>query len=76
MTNKNPFEIRTEVLQLAKQFMDEYTQNNINYAQKMMELGLLSTTEVLTLMKPYSMEDLMAKAQEMYSFVLTKDKKE
>ena len=46
--NKNPFEIRAEMLQLAKDYMDKQQEMN-------------------------SMDELMGKAKEMYSFVSKKD---
>lgn len=71
--NKNPFEIRAEVLQLAKEYMDQQVQMNIKFAERMMEQGQKSMNDVMGLYQMYSMEDLMAKAKEMYSFVSTKE---
>lgn len=71
--NKNPFEIRAEVLQLAKEYMDQQVQMNIKYAERMMEQGQKSMNEMMGLYQMYSMDDLMAKAKEMYSFVSTKE---
>ena len=71
--NKNPFEIRAEVLQLAKEYMDQQVQMNIKFAERMMEQGQKSMNEVMGLYQMYSMDELMAKAKEMYSFVSTKE---
>lgn len=76
MTNKNPFEIRAEVLQLAKDYMDQQYQMNIMFAEKMAEQGKKTIEELQDAYKMYSMEELTKKAQEMYSFIATKDKKE
>ena len=73
MTQKNPFEIRAEMLQLAKDYMDQQYHMNIQFAEKMMEAGKKSADEMQELYKMYTVEELMAKAKEMYSFVSKKD---
>ena len=73
MTNKNPFEIRTEILEMAKDYMDKQTQMNIEFTTKMFEAGKKTADELKTAMTPYSMDELMEKAKEMYSFVSNKD---
>ena len=73
MANKNPFEIRAEMISLAKEYMDQVTALNIDAATKMMEAGKIQAEEFAKATQMYSMEDLMEKAQEMYSFVSKKD---
>ena len=76
MTNKNPFEIRAEMLQLAKDYMDQQHQMNVSFAEKAMEEGKKTFEqyqEVVTNM--YSMDELVEKAKEMYSFVSSKGDK-
>lgn len=73
MSNKNPFEIRAEMLSLAKEYLDQVTALNIDTATKLMEAGKIQVEEFQNMSKMYSMDDLMAKAQEMYSFVQKKD---
>lgn len=73
MSNKNPFEIRAEMITLAKEYMDQVTALNIDTATKLMEAGKIQAEEFQNMAKMYSMDDLMAKAQEMYSFVSKKD---
>jgi hypothetical protein len=73
MTQKNPFEIRAEMLQLAKDYMDQQYQMNIQFAEKMIETGRKSADEMKEVYKMYTVEELMAKAKEMYSFVSKKD---
>jgi hypothetical protein len=73
MSNKNPFEIRTEMLQLAKDYMDTQYHMNVEFAQRAMEAGKKTAEEVQEMYKMYSMEDLMEKAKEMYAFVSKKD---
>ena len=77
MTNKNPFEIRAEVLQLAKDYLDQQYHMNVNFMQKAFEEGRKSLEEYQSAVNSmYSIDDLTKKAQEMYSFISTKDKKE
>jgi ABC-type transporter lipoprotein component MlaA len=73
MSNKNPFEIRAEMLQLAKDYMDQQYHMNIQFTEKMVEQGKQTMEEVKETYKMYSMADLMENAKEMYSFVSKKD---
>jgi TRAP-type C4-dicarboxylate transport system substrate-binding protein len=73
MSNKNPFEIRSEILELAKEYMDKQIQMNIEYAEKLREAGEIQSKQYLEAFTPYKFEDLMTKAKEMYSFVSTKE---
>jgi len=73
MSNKNPFEIRSDMLALAKDYMDQQYQMNVSFAEKALETGRKSIEEVQGMYKMYSMEELMEKAKEMYSFVSKKD---
>jgi hypothetical protein len=70
---KNPFEIRTEMIALAKEYLDQVTALNIEAANKMMEAGKIQAEEYQKAVQMYTMDDLMAKAQEMYKFVSTKE---
>jgi hypothetical protein len=65
MTTKNPFEIRAEVLQLAKDYMDQQYHMNLNFMQKAMEEGRKTFEEYQEAAKMYSTDDLMKNAQEM-----------
>ena len=73
MSNKNPFEIRSEMLQLAKDYMDQQTQMNMKLAEDMVKAGKKTIEEMHADVKMYTMEELMEKAKEMYSFVSKKD---
>jgi len=77
MSNKNPFEIRAEMLQLAKEYLDQQYHMNIQFYENMVAEGNKARTDIEDKLKEaykmYSTEDLMAKAKEMYSFVSTKD---
>jgi len=72
MSNKNPFEIRAEMLQLAKEYMDQQYHMNIQFTENMMEQGKKSFADLQESYQMYSMDDLMTKAKEMYSFVSEK----
>jgi hypothetical protein len=73
MANKNPFEIRAEMVALAKDYMDKQQETNMQFAKDMFEQGKIQMEQFQETCKMYSMEDMMKKAQEMYSFVSKKD---
>lgn len=73
MANKNPFEIRAEMLQMAKDYMDQQWQMNLMFTERMFEEGKKTMEDVQTAMQMYSTEELVQKAQEMYSFISKKD---
>ena len=75
MTNKNPFEIRSEMLQLAKEYMDQQYHMNVQFAEKMLDQGKMQMEEFQKVTEMYSLEDMMAKAKEMYTFVSDKNPK-
>lgn len=74
MTNKNPFEIRLDVLKMAQEMMDrELELNTQKYyhqidAVKQTNIGALSGV-VNTAPKMYTPEDVVAKASALYNFV-------
>lgn len=82
MTNKNGFEIRLEVLKMAKEMMDQqYHEASNAYWTTCSTLAenwnksaaeLIEQTQSL---KPvmYTPQDIMTKAQELYGFVAKKD---
>lgn len=85
MTSKNPFEIRLEVLKMAKEMMDTSYSDSMNgwwslansYAEahnKSVDEFIKQSAELLST-KPamYTPEDIMKKAQELYGFVAKKD---
>jgi hypothetical protein len=71
--NKNPFEIRADILQLAKEYMDKQIEMNMTFAEKLMSQG---SEQYVKAFQPYTFDDMMKVANEMYSFILTKEKKE
>ena len=78
MSNKNPFELRTDILGMAKDYMDRQQDLNMQFAHRAYETALDAgkiTAETWKEFMPaqYSIEDLMKKATELYSFVSKKD---
>jgi hypothetical protein len=69
MANKNPFEIRADMLKLAKDYMDQQYHMNIQFSEKLIEEGKKTADEIKEMYKMYSMNDLMATARDMYDFV-------
>ena len=72
MSSKNPFEIRAEMLQLAKEYMDQQYRMNTQFAENMVNEGKKTLEDVKESYAMYTMDDLMEKAKEMYSFVSEK----
>ncbi len=75
MSNKNPFEIRAEMLQLAKEYMDQAYHMNASFAERMVEEGKMQIEEFQKQTEIYSIQELMDKAKEMYTFVSDKGDK-
>lgn len=82
MTNKNGFEIRLEVLKMAKEMMDQqYSEssnaywNTIHAAAEKWNRSVEELVKQTQEMKPvmYTPADIMSKAQELYGFVSKKD---
>lgn len=73
MSNKSPFEIRAEMLQMAKDYMDQIWSMNVDFTRQLVEQNKATAEEMQKALTPYSMEELMEKAKELYSFVTKKD---
>ena len=73
MSNKNPFEIRQEILGMAKDYMDQVWHMNVDITRQMVEQNKATTEALTKAMQPYSMKALLEKANEMYAFVTKKD---
>lgn len=73
MSHKNPFELRAEMLALAKDYMDQQYHMNKQFANDMFEQGKMQWEDVQKAYKMYTIEELMEKAKEMYAFVSKKD---
>lgn len=78
MSNKSPYEIRLEVLQMAKEHLDAAFKAQCDFALQMgaalHAANKATLSEIQALMpKTYSVDDITKKAVELYSFVLRKD---
>ena len=73
----NPYQIRTDILAMAKSMMDKQYDTQMQIAQTMFEANkenMELATEAWNkyIPKMYTMEEMMEKANEMYSFVSEK----
>ncbi len=83
MTNKNGFEIRLEVLKMAKEMMDQqYSEasnaywNAIHSTAEKWNTSLDEAIKQMSSLTPptmYTPADIMSKAQELYGFVSKRD---
>tara|TARA_B110000503_G_scaffold143605_1_gene246227 strand:- start:9335 stop:9571 length:237 start_codon:yes stop_codon:yes gene_type:complete len=78
MSNKNPFEIRSDILSMAKDYMDKQYDFNMNFASQAFQQALDSQKVSYEqweqfVPKQYDIIELMEKASELYSFVSKKD---
>jgi hypothetical protein len=82
MSNKTPYEIRLELLHIAKDYMDKAQQAQIEFTKdayyKSVELGQLTISQANEQIRalipaPYAMDEMVKKATEMYAFIMKKD---
>jgi hypothetical protein len=74
MSTKNPFEIRTELLTLAQEYLQNQYEANKQFAEQtyhqMVELGKVQPEDWAKFApKFYDFKDILAKAKELYGFV-------
>ena len=70
---KNPFEIRADVLAMAKDYLDKQTAINAELLKQQMSLGQQLTQQMIDNFKTaYSMDELNKVATNMLAFVNTK----
>lgn len=67
--NKNGYEIRTQIVELAKDYLEKQHAANMEYAAKLVELGQMQQEAYLEIIKPYSFESIIEHANKMYDFV-------
>ena len=77
MSNKTPFEIRSEMLALAKDYLDNIQKTNIEFARQAFAAAVAATPAEAAnwekfVPKFYTFEDILTKAAEMYGFVSKK----
>jgi len=78
MTNKNPFELRTELLQMSKDMLDKQFDAQMEMAKHVAEVWKQQGKDVQEFLaevtpKMYSPECIMENARELYKFVNKKD---
>lgn len=79
--SKTPYEIRLEILQMAKDYMDKMQHIQIEFAKDAfhhaMTLGQMTAAQIKerieSFPKQYSIDELTKKANEMYAFVTKRD---
>jgi hypothetical protein len=76
--SKTPYEIRLEVLQMAKEHLDAQFHRNCDFATTMIQALITANKATVDEMsrlvpKMYSIDELTAKAIELYAFILKKD---
>jgi len=81
MSNKNPYEIRLEILEMAKSYLESQYYTNLEFArmsyEKAVELGKITQESWKDHIPPmFGVEELLKKANEMYSFICTSGKSE
>lgn len=72
--SKTGYEIRADILALAKDYLDKQTQATLEYNRQMLAAGneLIVNYLKTNVAQPYGMQELLKAAQEMYSFVSEK----
>jgi hypothetical protein len=71
-TGKNGYELRAQLVELAKTYVENRHKNTVEYFDKLAKFGMVSTEEYLKAIKPYDITTVMEQAHKMYDFVLAK----
>ena len=76
----NPYQIRTDLLAMAKEMLDKAYDSQMEVARKAMDIYKENTEQALEawqryVPKMYTPEEIKAKAEELYVFVNNSDKK-
>ena len=75
--SKNGYELRTEILAMAKDYLDRQHEANVELAKSMVETGGHASAEAIKLMEMYSPDRIIEEAQKLYQgFVVPDVKKE
>lgn len=77
MTNKNPFEIRSEMLMMAKEMLDRQYDTQLAVAHQMMDMYRDNAEKAMEAYKQYvpkmyTPEEIKAQATKLYEFVADK----
>ena len=68
----NGYDIRAQVIAMAKDYVENQARITSTYANKMLELNKITTEQYLELIKPYTLKDIMSHATDMYKFISIK----
>ena len=76
-TSKNPFEIRADLLALAKDYLDQQTAINLEFARKVQDAAINDKLPGYKewekfVPKMYTFDEVTKKAEELYKFVSKK----
>lgn len=75
MTTKNPFEIRLEILKMAKDMLEFNYNEHVNLAHRMIDQMSVTQDNAAAMFenikpKMYTPSEILEKAHELYSFVV------
>lgn len=70
--NKNGYEIRADLVAVAKDYIEKQHALNVEYANKMLEVGSITRETYFSMLKPYTFESIIEHANKMYEFVTAK----
>ena len=78
MSNKNPFELRFDVLRMAKEMMDQQHEVANNQFYQMIDQAREHNKDIQEVFekytpKMYQPKEIMDKADELYKFITKKD---
>lgn len=78
MANKNPFELRFDVLKMAKEMMDQQYDIAQNQFYQMIDNAKEQNQDITEVFekytpKMYQPKEIMEKADELYKFIMKKD---
>lgn len=78
-TGKSGFEIRLEVLQMAKDYMDKQAKINADFAAEAFDIAVRSNKATMEQWeqfapKGYTVQEVMDKAAELYKFIAPSSK--
>ena len=76
----NPFELRFKLLEMSTEFLEKQAEKNLELAHRAWDLAQEQGEATIDLYKSlqpksYSVDDIKAKAEELYTFVDKNDKR-
>lgn len=74
MSQKNPFEIRADILALAKDYMDKQHEANVDLIERMSQINNQTSDAIAEAYKMYTPEELLKQAETFYQQFVCKEK--